>query len=480
VSELSIIGDRRVAKFDPKKTKENLSLTSAGLQHAKNIKDWEMLGAAVDFIIAEQREFVTWWREKVRRPGGDHSCSDAGMLSDEEDRERKRQSICFRGKPRKQDVLKEAGIPFHELANILPPLDGEKLAALVADIAANGLHVPGGNGMSNRKAAKALGVSETTLRGNRAKHAGKPRTNGATRARLSQSDQNDWRTPGYPPRGPVLSFFSMEMTKPSSARCARWQSAECGQRNFNQCRRRRKKGTAGQLVGIFATQIARIEKDMALIEKAKAPGEAAGILQAKDLGTQFTAAKNVSMDLVGTVGAGLITNTGALNALTNGISTLNERLTGLGPYDVSKSPGSGVGRASALVKAKNDAEAARRAYTDISLLHHPLDKLEAQRTMGDAIQKELEAKEKFEAARPVRGGHAYQKQLLGLTGATGPAGPAAELKGEATIKNSLSISLDPGLIAKEVRNQLNAGGNLRGDTGVSMTPANTLPSNTPR
>jgi hypothetical protein len=100
--------------------------------------------------------------------------------------------------------------------------------------------------------------------------------------------------------------------------------------------------------------------------------------------------------------------------------------------------------------------------------------LEAQRTMGDAIQRELEAKEKFEAARPaVKGTHAAAKRLLGAAGATGPA-PATELKGEATIQNSLSISLDPGLIAKEVRNQLNASGNLRADTGVSM-PSSILP-----
>jgi TP901 family phage tail tape measure protein len=52
---------------------------------------------------------------------------------------------------------------------------------------------------------------------------------------------------------------------------------------------------------------------------------------------------------------------------------------------------------------------------------------------------------------------------------------AFRLEGAATIKNSLSISLDPGIIAKEIRNQLDAGGNLRADTGVSMSPSNTLP-----
>jgi hypothetical protein len=51
------------------------------------------------------------------------------------------------------------------------------------------------------------------------------------------------------------------------------------------------------------------------------------------------------------------------------------------------------------------------------------------------------------------------------------AGVGTELRGAATIKNSLAISLDPGLIAKEVRSQLDALGNLRAaDTGSSALP----------
>jgi hypothetical protein len=55
-----------------------------------------------------------------------------------------------------------------------------------------------------------------------------------------------------------------------------------------------------------------------------------------------------------------------------------------------------------------------------------------------------------------------------FTPSASPLGNFTELKGEAVIRNSLSISLDPGLIAKEIRSQLDAGGNLRADTGVSM------------
>ena len=251
------------------------------------------------------------------------------------------------------------------------------------------------------------------------------------------------------------------------------------------------KQTAAQLVGMFATQSPRIEKDIKLMEKAKGAEESAQILQAKDLNTQITAAKNVVGDLAGTLGTDLLTNTGALNAVTDGLARLNERMTNIVPGSGQEKfnrgmnkifptggPGQGgapiivPGGASRLVKARAGSEAARRAYMATSW-RHPLDKLEAQRTMGNAIQKELEAKEKFEAGRaPVSlGMHAGQRHLLGPAGA---AGPAAELKGQATITNRLSISLDPGLIAKEVRSQLDAGGNLRADTGVSM-PSSALP-----
>jgi hypothetical protein len=62
----------------------------------------------------------------------------------------------------------------------------------------------------------------------------------------------------------------------------------------------------------------------------------------------------------------------------------------------------------------------------------------------------------------------------GFSPLAGGLGSYTELRGAATITNSLAISLDPGLIAKEIRSQLDAGGNLRADTGVSM-PRSALP-----
>jgi hypothetical protein len=84
---------------------------------------------------------------------------------------------------------------------------------------------------------------------------------------------------------------------------------------------------AAQLAGIFATQGQRIEKDMALLEKAKGPEETARILQAKDPSTQIAGLKNAAGDVVGTLGQELVTNTGALNAVTDALGKFNEGLT---------------------------------------------------------------------------------------------------------------------------------------------------------
>jgi hypothetical protein len=58
--------DTGLVQFDPSKVAGNQSLASAGIEHAKRIEDWEMLEEAVAFMIAEQREFVRWWKATVR------------------------------------------------------------------------------------------------------------------------------------------------------------------------------------------------------------------------------------------------------------------------------------------------------------------------------------------------------------------------------------------------------------------------------
>ena len=51
---------------------------------ARQLKDWPTLENAVEAKIEDQREFVRWWKETVERPGGDHSCTVAGMLSEDD------------------------------------------------------------------------------------------------------------------------------------------------------------------------------------------------------------------------------------------------------------------------------------------------------------------------------------------------------------------------------------------------------------
>lgn len=53
----------------------------------------------------------------------------------------------------------------------------------------------GGKGLSRRQAAKVLGVGETTVRRDMRQNGAESAPEKRTRALLSQSDQNDWRTP---------------------------------------------------------------------------------------------------------------------------------------------------------------------------------------------------------------------------------------------------------------------------------------------
>jgi hypothetical protein len=55
----------RLAEFDPKKSRETISVLKAAIQHAKEMQDWEAGWEAVDWLIEEQRLFVAWWRETV-------------------------------------------------------------------------------------------------------------------------------------------------------------------------------------------------------------------------------------------------------------------------------------------------------------------------------------------------------------------------------------------------------------------------------
>jgi hypothetical protein len=201
----------------------------------------------------------------------------------------------------------------------------------------------------------------------------------------------------------------------------------------------------------------------------------------------------------------MITNTGALNALTGALGSFNERLTNVKPgsgqtkfnrvmdtlfggpsdYDAAKGQVSGLNSAAIrLSGAKDAAQAARRDYAAKSW-RHPLDKLEEQRRLGNAMQNELAEQEKYTAGRPIgpmspdllNAGRLYPRSGT-PSGALSPMGyegvPTARLEGQAVITNKIEVDLSPGLVERTVRQAISASGNLRSDTGVSM-PQSMMP-----
>jgi hypothetical protein len=58
-----------VVKFDPEKTRERVSKLDAVIAHARRIKDWPTLKAAIDAQIEEQRQFVQYWQKTILRRG---------------------------------------------------------------------------------------------------------------------------------------------------------------------------------------------------------------------------------------------------------------------------------------------------------------------------------------------------------------------------------------------------------------------------
>jgi hypothetical protein len=78
-------GGRGVVKFDPEKTHVLVPAYEAAIEAAQRMRDWNALFEAVDWMIAEQRDFVTWWSDAVgvRESAGDnqHKRSNAEQRS---------------------------------------------------------------------------------------------------------------------------------------------------------------------------------------------------------------------------------------------------------------------------------------------------------------------------------------------------------------------------------------------------------------
>lgn len=78
-----IEGTGDLARFDPKLTKDKNAQATAVIEYAQRMRNWPTLEHAVEVKIEEQAEFVRWWRDKVRRAGGDHSRPSALMIVDD-------------------------------------------------------------------------------------------------------------------------------------------------------------------------------------------------------------------------------------------------------------------------------------------------------------------------------------------------------------------------------------------------------------
>ncbi len=68
-------GDRRKESFKGKNLSLNEVADASGIgraiiAHAKAVKDWPMLEAAVKQKMEDQAKLVQWWKENVRKKGG--------------------------------------------------------------------------------------------------------------------------------------------------------------------------------------------------------------------------------------------------------------------------------------------------------------------------------------------------------------------------------------------------------------------------
>lgn len=62
---------KQIAKFSPKEAKKRDAEADAVIAFARRMRNWDMLEDAIEKKLEDQEEFVRWWGEKVRRPGGD-------------------------------------------------------------------------------------------------------------------------------------------------------------------------------------------------------------------------------------------------------------------------------------------------------------------------------------------------------------------------------------------------------------------------
>lgn len=84
--QLAKVQGGNVTQFDPKQSLAHDITIDAVIEHAKKLKDWPVLEAAVAEKIEQQKQFVGWWERNVsgrQSPGrgGNKSISDRKLIS---------------------------------------------------------------------------------------------------------------------------------------------------------------------------------------------------------------------------------------------------------------------------------------------------------------------------------------------------------------------------------------------------------------
>ena len=69
MSELATRQQGDLTHYDPEKAKVQDAKADAIIDYAKKVRDWPMLGAAINQKMADQAEFIRWWEENVRDRG---------------------------------------------------------------------------------------------------------------------------------------------------------------------------------------------------------------------------------------------------------------------------------------------------------------------------------------------------------------------------------------------------------------------------
>jgi hypothetical protein len=70
-----------IIEFDPKKTKEVVSILEAAIRHAENMRDWKAGRKAAELLARWASAHVAWWDANVDKAGGDRQTAKGKALA---------------------------------------------------------------------------------------------------------------------------------------------------------------------------------------------------------------------------------------------------------------------------------------------------------------------------------------------------------------------------------------------------------------